>query len=124
MVDLMDASPEPGNRRLDHATFEARTEERRALFTEAQWEQRYERLEYVINQVLEASISLVPREVLRRWKGSVGVDATLVTSPARAEKLKTLDQVTACPARDPGPFGRSRRRLVPPRFGSPRRRRR
>jgi hypothetical protein len=90
MVDLIDPSPEPKNRRLDHETFEARTAERQAQLTDEEWSERYRRLEYFINQILEASISLVPREVIRNWKGSVGVDATLVKSPARAQKQRRL----------------------------------
>ena len=92
MVDLMDPAPEPKNRRLDHQTFEARTAERRAQRSEAQWAERYERLEWFINRILEASISLVPRDVLRNWGGSVGVDATLVKSPARAQKQRRLSK--------------------------------
>jgi hypothetical protein len=90
MVDLVDPSPEPKNRRLDHEAFEARTAERRAQLTDEEWDEHFERLEYFINQILEASISLVPRDVIRNWNGSVGVDATLVKSPARAQKQKRL----------------------------------
>ena len=88
MVDLMDPSPEPKNRRLDHETFDARTEQRRAERTGEEWDERYERLEWFINQMLEASLKLVPRAVRRNWKGSVGVDATLIKSPARPQKQR------------------------------------
>ena len=97
MVDLMDPSTEPKNRRLDHEAFTAQTKERRARLTEAQWDERYERLEWFINQILEASIKLVPREVIRNWKGSVGVDATLVKSPARAQKQRRLTKSRRVP---------------------------
>lgn len=83
---LMDPSPSPKNRRLDHETFLARTEELRSHRAEAEWNERYERLAWIINRILEASFALLPREVRRGWKGTVGVDATLVTSFARADK--------------------------------------
>ena len=54
-------------------------------------------MEWFINQILEASIKLVPREVIRNWKGSVGVDATLVKSPARAQKQRRLTKSRRVP---------------------------
>ena len=85
LESLLDPSPSPKNRRLDHETFVARTEEIRAQRTEAEWNERDERLSWVLNRILEASMRLLPRRVRRAWKGTVGVDATLVRSFARAE---------------------------------------
>jgi len=83
---LVDPSPSPKNRRLDHASFVARTEEIRSQRTEDEWGERDEHLGWVINRILEASLRLLPREIRRAWKGTVGVDATLVRSFARAER--------------------------------------
>ena len=44
------------------------------------------RVQHYKEQILEASLGLLPRDVRRDWGGSVGVDATLVRSFARAEK--------------------------------------
>jgi hypothetical protein len=85
MCGTMDPSPRPKGRRLDDATHQAQTGARRAELTPEQWAERYDRLTVFINQILEASIRLVPPDVLTRWQGSVGVDATLVRSHARAE---------------------------------------
>jgi len=84
--DLIDPSPSPKNRRLDDETFVRQTEQNRARRTEAEWEERKERLTQVVNRLLEASFALLPREVRRSWNGTVGVDATLVRSFARATK--------------------------------------
>jgi hypothetical protein len=83
---LIDPSPRPKGRRLGDALFLALTEQRRAELTDEEWSVRYERLTWAINQIIEASLALVPPELRSRWRGSVGVDATLIESYARAEK--------------------------------------
>jgi hypothetical protein len=83
---LVDPSALPKGRRLDDASFQALVEARRSKLTEEEWAERYERLTWILNQIIEASIALVPPDLLARWQGSVGVDATLVRSSARAEK--------------------------------------
>lgn len=84
--DLMDPSPLPKNRRLDDDTFSALSASNQLMRSEAGWKQLEQRLEWFANQVLEASIGVMPREYRQRWKGSMGVDATFVPSYARPHK--------------------------------------
>ena len=91
LLDLMDPSPTPKNRRLDDATLTRLTEQRRAERTEEEWDERYRRLEWFINQLIEATIMLLPREV-RRSMGSLGVDGTLVKAHSRPYKRKKGDK--------------------------------
>jgi hypothetical protein len=86
MIDLMDPSSTPKNRRLDFDSFIALADQRRAERSDEEREARYERLEWFVNRILEASVALLSREVIDRFKGSVAVDATLVRSHARAQK--------------------------------------
>ena len=86
LLALMDPSPLPKNRRRDDASFQAVAAERRSARSEDEWARRAERLEWFVNQVIEASIALLPRDARRAWKGSTGVDATFVPSFARRPK--------------------------------------
>ena len=86
IATLMDPSPLPKNRRLDHQSFLARTAALRAARSQEELDESYVRLEWFANQAIEATLTLLPREVRRRWKGSIGVDATLVRSFARGPK--------------------------------------
>ena len=83
MLDLVDPSPTPKNRRLDDETFNRLTAQRIAELTEDEWAERYDRLEWLINALIEASIRLLPREVRRAFRGSVGIDGTLVRAHSR-----------------------------------------
>lgn len=85
MCGPMDPSSRPKGRRLDNATFQALTEARRAELTDEEWALHHERLTWVVNQILEMSLALVPLDLRSRWLSSVGVDATLIRSHARAE---------------------------------------
>jgi hypothetical protein len=82
----MDPSLLPKNRRLSHEEFAAAVESRRVRLDAEGWTERERRLSWFINQILEASLSMVPREIRRRWKGSVAVDATVVPVFARPER--------------------------------------
>jgi len=86
LLAVMDPSWLPKNRRLDPATFEAEAARRKAQRSDEEWAGRSERLGWFINQMIESSWSLLPREVRRGWKGSLGIDATLVKSFARRPK--------------------------------------
>ena len=86
LLDLMDPSPLPKNRRLDAVAFDALVELRRASRTDEQWAERDDRLTWFINQILEMSISTVPRDVRRAWKGSAAVDDTHIPAFARPER--------------------------------------
>ena len=86
ILELMDPSPLPKNRCMKAADFEAMVELRRASRTDEQWAERGDRLFWFINQVLEMSISTLPRELLRHWKGSAAVDDTHIPAFARPER--------------------------------------
>ncbi|HTZ07679.1 MAG TPA: hypothetical protein VMB72_01325 [Acidimicrobiales bacterium] len=88
LVEVMDPSWFPKNRRLDPGAFEAQAARRQAQHSEGDWAVRYERLDGVVNQIIEASWSLLPRDVRRSWKGSLGIDATFVASFARRPKRR------------------------------------
>jgi len=92
ILDLMDPSPTPKNRRLDDATFTRLTEQRQAERTEEQWSERYLRLEWVINQLIEASIKLLSREV-RRAMGSLGVGRNPGSGPLAPLQETQGDQI-------------------------------
>ena len=49
-------------------------------------------MSWFINQILEMSISTLPREVRRHWKGSAAVDATPNPAFARPERRKKLNK--------------------------------
>jgi hypothetical protein len=85
MLEVMDPSPYPKNRRLGPEEFAART---RPLSPE-QTQEFYERLTWFVNQILDASIHQMPREIRRRWKGSVALDATPIPLFARAEERES-----------------------------------
>ena len=88
ILNLTDPSPTPKNRRLDDDTFRRLTAERKAQHTDEEWDERYDRLEWFANRILEASIGLLSRDVRRQWNGAIGVDGTLVRSHSRAEKRR------------------------------------
>ena len=86
LIDLVDPSDTPKNRRLDHETYASLVEQRRAGRSDEDRTVRYQRLECLINRLLQASLSLLPPTSLQQWKGSVGVDATLIVSHARPQR--------------------------------------
>lgn len=86
LLDLVDPSVLPKNRRLEPAAFEAAVALRRAMRSEGECEIRRQRLTWFINQILEASYRMLPREYRRQWRGSVAVDATVVRTFARPER--------------------------------------
>jgi len=91
LLELMDPSPAPKNRRLTPETFDALLELRRSRHTEEQWAERKDRLTWFVNEILEMSIRTLPREVRRHWKGSAAVDDTVIPAfarPSRREKRK------------------------------------
>ena len=91
LLELMDPSPTPKNRRLTPEAFDALLELRRSRHTQAEWAERGERLTWFVNEILEMSIRTLPREVRRHWKGSAAVDDTVIPAfarPSRREKRK------------------------------------
>ena len=94
LLTLMDPSPAPKNRRLSDHEFNRLLEVHRARHSDEVWAERYERLTWFVNAVLEMSFQLLPRDVRRRWKGHVAVDATVIPAfarPARKEKRQKKD---------------------------------
>jgi hypothetical protein len=85
LVALMDPSQLPKNHVIDGHDYE-----RFALL----WTPRCrveppvakERLHWFANQMLEISISALPREVRRSWKGSVAIDGTPIKAFARPDR--------------------------------------
>ena len=86
LLDLVDPSVLPKNRRLEPDAFAAAVALRRSVCSEAESEIRRDRLTWLVNRILEASFRMLPRAYRRRWKGSVAVDATVVPAFARAER--------------------------------------
>lgn len=86
LLGLMDPSPMPKNRRFDPETFEMLTELRRSGRSPEEWTTREDRLTWFINEILEMSIRTLPRDVRRKWKGSVAVDATVIPAFARPSR--------------------------------------
>ena len=95
------------------STFEALLELRRAPHSEAEWAERRERLSWFINQILEMSIRVLPREVRRHWKGSAAVDATVIPAFARPSRRDEADEERGA-TQDARLLQRPRRRLVSP----------
>jgi len=85
LLDLMDPSVLPKNRCLTPSAFEEAVALRRSVRTKGDCEVRHQRLSWFVNQILEASFRMLPREFRRRWKGSVAVDSTVVEAFARQE---------------------------------------
>jgi hypothetical protein len=87
LLDAIDPSDLPKNRRLGPEAFQAAIERKRAdhQLTDEILTERHERLAWVLNALLEVSYTVVPRDVRRNWKGSVAVDATPVPAFARQE---------------------------------------
>jgi hypothetical protein len=86
LLALMDPSPWPKNRRMDKDRFAAVVAERQAVLCHEELALRYDRLSWFVNQLIEASIALLPREIRRKWRGSVAVDATAVRAYAQPSR--------------------------------------
>jgi hypothetical protein len=88
LLQAIDPSPLPKNRRLSPREFEAAAAQHCERFelTDELLEERHDRLSWICNAILEASFSALPRSLRRRWRGSVGLDATAVPAFSRDEK--------------------------------------
>jgi len=85
LLDLMDPSPTPKNRRLDPVT---QLEQRQGAHSDEEWAERAQRLEWFVNQILGLSIQTLPRDLRRKWKGNSAVDATVVPTFARPDRRR------------------------------------
>lgn len=101
LLTVMDPSPTPKNRRLAHDRFVLLTELRRNTRTPEEWQKRDDRLDWFVNQVIEISLRQLPREVRRRWKGSVAVDATVVPAFAQHDRKRGRSGEVAVHSSDP-----------------------
>jgi hypothetical protein len=86
LLALMDPSPLPKDRRLDHDAFALAVAQRRQVLCNEDLALRYDRLSWFVNELIEASLRLLPRHIWRRWLGSVAVDATAVRAFARPSR--------------------------------------
>ena len=77
MLEPLDFSPLPRNRRYSPEQFAARIRP----MTDEQQATAHQRLTWVCNQIIEASLS--NRNFRRQWKGSIAIDATPVKAFAR-----------------------------------------
>lgn len=74
LLTVLDPFPGPRNRRLSRDEFAAV----KAARDPSRSAEKQDRLDWVCNQLIEVSLHLVSREVRRRWKGNICIDATLV----------------------------------------------
>ncbi len=86
LLSLMDPSDRPKNRRLDADAYTDLLQQRSALRSDADRVEAYERLNWFMNQLMEASFRMLPHDIRRRWNGSASVDATVIPAFARAER--------------------------------------
>ncbi|HEX2040732.1 MAG TPA: hypothetical protein VHF47_13490 [Acidimicrobiales bacterium] len=82
ILELVDPSPYPKNRRLDAAAFAERTKDLSA----DEIAERIEKLTWLANRIIEASLRECPAEILDNWDGSIGLDATPIRLYARPER--------------------------------------
>jgi hypothetical protein len=102
LLESIDPSDLPKNRLLAADDFAAAVTRNRIAnqLTDDVLAARRDRLTWVVNAIIEASWSLVPRDMRRDWDGSVGLDATAVRAFARSD------------VRVRGKGSRAKRRLV------------
>lgn len=79
LLDVIDPYPAPRNRLVTTAEYDAIVAGR----DPATQTERKRRLDRVVTRLIDATWRLLPREVRRRWKGNVAVDATPVVAFAK-----------------------------------------
>jgi hypothetical protein len=84
---------------------------RNRLLTKAEWAdiaaardpaetaRKQERLDWVASQLLEATLRAVPRDVRRRWKGNLCIDATPIAAFGKRHRRPTSRAATHTPTR-------------------------
>ncbi|MDQ2729791.1 MAG: hypothetical protein M3Y91_18475 [Actinomycetota bacterium] len=95
LLDVIDPFPAKGKRNR--------------LLTKAEWAdvvtardpaesaRKQERLDWVCNELLEATLRMIPRDVRRRWKGNLCIDATPVAAFGKRGTTKRSDLVSIEP---------------------------
>jgi hypothetical protein len=99
LMSLLDPSATPKNRRLDPDTYDQLFQARWSRHSEEECAERSKRLSWFINQVLEMNIQTLPRNVRRHWKGSIGVDATVIPAFARPSRRTRRKKKGVAPGR-------------------------
>jgi hypothetical protein len=100
----IDPSHLPKNRCLPPDEYNRRADESRGVLSDAEWAARFDRLEWVCNQLIEVSLAATPRSVRRHLGEALGVDATLVPAHSRGVRHKRdesghfVDEVFRTPA--------------------------
>lgn len=76
LLNVIDPFPAPRNRLHSRAEWEdivAARDPKTSI-------RKQKRLDWVCNQLIEVTMKMIPRDVRRRWKGNVCIDATLVAA--------------------------------------------
>lgn len=93
LLDVIDPFPGPRNRLLTVDEWA----DVMASRVPDESERKQERLDWVANQLLEASMRMMPRSVRRKWKGNVCIDATPVAAFGKRGTTKRSDWVSIEP---------------------------
>ncbi|WP_276969243.1 hypothetical protein [Ferrimicrobium acidiphilum] len=96
LLDVIDPFPGPRNRLL---TVDEWADVMASRDSE-ECERKQERLDWVANQLLEASMRMIPRSVRRKWKGNVCIDATPIAAFGKRGTTKRSDWVSIEPDAD------------------------
>ena len=96
LLDVIDPFPGPRNRSLTKDEWAAIIASR----DPEEFERKQERLNWIANQLLEASMRMMPRSVLRKWKGNVCIDATPIAAFGKRGTTKRSDWVSIEPDAD------------------------
>lgn len=89
ILAVMDPSPLPKNRVLTKTELAEAKAEMEENYAPEQLAEARRRLDCVANSLLEMTLCLVPRDVRRKWKGSVAIDATPVAAYAQGMRNKS-----------------------------------
>lgn len=89
LLGLVDPSTNPKNRVLTKAEYKMLAEEAAKTASAEELEAARDRLDWIANRLLEATMSLVPRDVRRKWRGSLAIDATPVAAYAQGTRKKS-----------------------------------
>ena len=101
LLRVIDPYPAPRNRRLTKAEGEAID----AARNDAEVEAQRQKITRVMNRLLEATIRLLPPEVLASWGGNVSIDGTPMTAFAREGTYKSAEFESS--ERDAGTYARA-----------------
>ena len=101
LLGVLDPYPAPRNRRLTKAEGKAIDEGR----NDDEVKEQRQKITWVMNQLLEATIRLLPPEVLANWGGNLSIDGTRMTAFAKEGTYKSAEFESS--ERDAGPYART-----------------